>query len=78
LFSLKIKIYEPVILPVVLYGCETWTLTLRKELILRVFGNMVQRVTFEPKKEEVTGDWRRLNNEELHNLYASPNIRAIE
>jgi len=57
-----------------LYGCETWTLTLKKEHKLRVFENRVLRKTLEPKREEVAEGWRRLHNEELHNLYASPNI----
>jgi hypothetical protein len=64
------RIYKTIILPVVLYGCETWSLTLREEHRLRVFENRVLRRTFGPK----TGDWRKLHNEELHNLYPSPNI----
>jgi hypothetical protein len=59
---------------VVLYGCETWSLTLREEHRLRVFQNRVLRRTFVPKRDEVTGDCRKLHNEELHNLYSSPNI----
>jgi hypothetical protein len=59
---------------VVLFGCETWSLTLRKEHRLRVFENRVLRRIFGPKRDEVTGDWRKLHNEELHNLYSSPNI----
>jgi hypothetical protein len=59
---------------VVLYGCETWSLTLREEHRLRVFENRVLRRIFEPRRDEVTGDWRKLHNEELHNLYSSPNI----
>jgi hypothetical protein len=59
---------------VVLSGCETWSLTLRKEQILRVFENEVLRRIFGPKRDEVTGDWRKLQNEELHNLYYLPNI----
>jgi hypothetical protein len=55
-------------------GCGTWSLTLRDEHRLRVFGNRVLRRIFGPKREEVAGDWRRLHNEELHNLYTSPNI----
>jgi len=72
--NLKIKIYKTIILPVVLYGCETWLLTLRNERKLRVFENMVLRRIFEPKRDEVMGEWRRLHNEELNDLYSSPNI----
>jgi hypothetical protein len=57
-----------------LYGCETWSLTLREEYRLRVFENRVLRRIFGPKREEVTGEWRKLHNEELHILYSSPNI----
>jgi hypothetical protein len=64
----------PIILPVVLYGCETLSLTLREEYRLRVFENTVLRRIFGPKRDDVTGDWRKLHNEELHNLYSSPNI----
>jgi hypothetical protein len=60
--------YKTVILPVVLYGCETWFLTLREEHRLRVFGNRVLRRIFGPTGKEVAGEWRRLNNEELHDL----------
>jgi hypothetical protein len=68
-----------IILPVVLYGCETLCLILRDEHALRVFENRVQRRIFRPKREDVAGEWRRLHNEELHNLYASPNmIRVIK
>jgi hypothetical protein len=62
------------ILPVVLYGCETWSLTLREEHRLKVFENRVLRSIFGPKRDEVTGDWRKLHNEDLHNLYSSPSI----
>jgi hypothetical protein len=58
----------------VLYGCETWSLTLREEHRLRVFENRVLRRIFDPKRDEVTGDWRKLHNEELHNFYSLPNI----
>jgi hypothetical protein len=58
----------------VLYGCETWSLTLREEHRLRVFENRVLRRIFGPKRDEVMGDWRKLHNEELHNLYSPPNI----
>jgi hypothetical protein len=63
-----------IILPVILYGCEIWSLTLREEHRLRVFENRVLRRIFGSKRDEVTGDWRKLHNEELHNLYSSPNI----
>ena len=59
---------------VVLYGCETWSLTLREERKLRVFENMVLRRIFGPRRDEVTGEWRRLHNEELNDLYSTPNI----
>jgi len=72
--NLKIKIYRTIILPVVLYGCETWSLTLREERKLRVFENKVLRIIFGPRRDEVPGDWRRLHNEELNDLYSSPNI----
>jgi len=69
--NLKIKIYRTIIVPVVLYGCETWSLTLREEKKLRVFENMVLRRIFGPRREEVTEEWRRLHNEELNDLYSS-------
>jgi len=72
--NLKIKIYRTVILPVVLYGCETWSLSLREERKLRVFENMVLRRIFGRRRDEVTEEWRRLHNEELNDLYSSPNI----
>jgi hypothetical protein len=65
----KSKIYRNIILPVALYGCETWPLTLREEHWLRVFENRVLRRIFGPKRDEVTGEWRRLHNEELYDLY---------
>jgi hypothetical protein len=71
---LKVKIYKTIILPVVLYGCETWSLTLTEEHRLRVFENRVLRRIFGPTREEVTGEWRKLHNRELHNLYSSPDI----
>jgi hypothetical protein len=74
--NLKIKIYRTVILPVVLYGCETWSLTLREERRLRVFENTVLGRIFGPKREE-DGSWRKLHNDELHNLYSSPNIVRV-
>jgi hypothetical protein len=71
--NLKIKIYKTVILPVLLYGCETWSLTLREKHRLRIFENRVLRRIFGPKREE-DGSWRKLHNDELHCLYSSPNI----
>jgi len=62
------------ILPVVLYGCETWSLTPRKERRLRMFENRALRRIFGPKQDEVTGEWRKLHNEELKYLYCSPCI----
>ena len=72
--NLKIKLYGTIILPVVLYGCETWSLTLREERRLRVFENRVLWRIYGPKRDEVTGEWRKLHNEELNDLYFSPNI----
>jgi hypothetical protein len=72
--NLKVKIYKTIILPVVLYGCETWSLTLREGHRLKVFENRVLRRIFGPKRDEVTGEWRMLHNGELHNLYSSPDI----
>jgi hypothetical protein len=72
--NLKVKMYTTIILPVVLYGCETWFLTLREEHRLRVFENRVLRRIFGPKTDEVTGDWRKMHSGELHNLYSSPDI----
>jgi hypothetical protein len=76
--NVKVRIYRTIILPVVLYGCETWSLTVREEHKLRVFEYRVLRI-FGPKRDRVTGGWRKLHNEELHNLYSSPNIiRSIK
>jgi len=75
--NLKIKIYRTIILPVVLYGCENWSLTLREERRLRVFENRVLRRVFGPKRDEVTGEWRKLHNEELSDLYSLPNILRV-
>jgi hypothetical protein len=75
--NFKIKIYRTIILPVVVYGCETWSLTLREKCRLRVFENRVFRRVFGPKRDEVTGEWRKLNNEELNDLYSLPNIVRV-
>jgi hypothetical protein len=74
--NLKIKIYKTVISPVVLYGCETWSLTLGEEHRLSVFEKRVLRKIFGPKREE-DGSWRKLHNDELHNLYSSSNIVRV-
>ena len=77
--NLKIKIYRTIIFPVVLYGCETWSLTLREERKLMVFENMVWRRIFGPRRDGVTGECRRLHNEELNDLYSSPStVRVIK
>jgi hypothetical protein len=70
--NLKIRLYKRIILPVVLYGCETWSLTLWEEHRLRVFKNRVLRRIFGPKRDDVTGEWRKMHNEELRDLYSSP------
>jgi hypothetical protein len=72
--NIKIRIYETIILPAILYGCETWSLTLRDEDRLRVFESKVLRRIFVPKSDEVTGGWRKLHNKELHDLYSLPSI----
>ncbi|KAJ4444090.1 hypothetical protein ANN_05879 [Periplaneta americana] len=72
--NLEVRIYKTIILPVVQYGCETWTLALREEHRLRVFENKFLRKIFWAKRDEVTGEWRKLNNTELHALYSSPDI----
>ena len=69
--DLKIKIYRTIILPIVLHGCETWSLTMKEERrlrVLRIFG---------PKRDEGTGEWRKLRNEELNDLYSSPSIVRV-
>jgi hypothetical protein len=68
---------ENIILPVILYGRETWSLTLREEHRLKVFENKVMRRIFGSKRDEVTGGWRKLHNEELRDLYSSPSIIRI-
>ena len=75
--NIKIKMHRTIILPAVLYGCETWSLILREERRLRVFENRVLRRIFGPKRDEVTGEWRKLHNGELNNLYSSPNIGRV-
>jgi len=75
--NLKIKIYRTIILPVVLYGCETCSLTLREERRLRVFENRVLRRVFGPKRDEVAEEWRKLHNEEFKDLYSLSNIVRV-
>jgi hypothetical protein len=72
--NIKVKVFKTIILPLVLYGCETWCLALRESHRLRVFENKVLRRIFGPKRDHVTVEWRKLHNEELHNLYPTPNI----
>jgi len=76
--NVKIKIYRTIILSVVLCGCKTWSLILREERRLRVLENMVLRRIFGPRRDEETGEWRRLHNRELNDLYSSPNIVVIK
>ena len=75
--NLKSKIYRTIILPIVSYGCEIWSLTSREERKLRVYENMVLRRILGPTRDEVTGEWRRLYNEDLNDLYSSPNIVRV-
>jgi hypothetical protein len=75
--NVKVRIYKTIILLVVLYGYETWSLSVREEHKLRVFENRVLRKIFGPKRDGVTGGWRKLHNEELHNFYYSPSIIRI-
>jgi hypothetical protein len=75
--NLKIRIYKTIILSVVLYGCESWSLTLKEEHRLRVFENRVLRRIFGPKRDEVTRKWRKLHNVELRDLYSLPSIIRI-
>jgi hypothetical protein len=75
--NVKVRIHKTRILPVVLYGCETWSLTVKEDHKLRVFDNRVLRRIFGPKRDRVTGGWGKLRNEELHNLYPSPSLIRI-
>jgi hypothetical protein len=72
--NVNVKIQKNISLSVVLYGCETWSVTLKEERRLRVFENRVLRRIFVPKGDDVTGEWRKLHSEELHVLYSSPDI----
>jgi hypothetical protein len=76
--DLKIKIYRSITLPVVLYGCETWFLTFREKHRLRVFQNRVLRGKFGPKRDEVNGEWRKLHNEELNDMYSTTIVWVIK
>ena len=75
--NVKIKMYRTVVLPFVLYGCETWLLTLREECRLRVSENRVLRRIFGPKRDKTTGEWKKLHNEEFNDLYSSSNIVQV-
>jgi hypothetical protein len=68
--NVKVNIYKTIILSVVLYGCETLSLTLREEHRMRVFENRVVRKLFGPKRDDVTGESKKLHNEEFHNMYS--------
>jgi hypothetical protein len=76
LISKNLKIYRTITLPV-LYGCETWSLTLREERRLKMFENKVLRRIFGPTRDEVTGEWRKLHNQELRSLYSSPIVVQV-
>jgi hypothetical protein len=75
--NLKMRIYKTIILPLILYGCETWSLAIREEHRLRVFQNKELSRIFGPNRDEVTGGWRKPHNEELRDLYSSPSIIKI-
>ena len=75
--NIKFEIHRIIILPIVLYGCETWSLTLKEECRLREFENRALWRIFEPKTDKLTGEWRKLLNEELHDLYFSQNIMQV-
>ena len=72
--NILINICRTIIFPVVLYGCEIWSLMLGEERMLRVFQNMMLRRIFWTKRDKVTGDWRKLHNEGFNDLYSSPNL----
>ena len=76
--NIKIKIYRTLILPVSFYGCETWSLTLREERRLKMFEKRVLRSIFGPKKDEVTGEWRKLHNKEQNDLFSLSIVRVIK
>jgi hypothetical protein len=73
----KIDIYRATVLPVALYGCETWLLMMREEHTLWLFENRVLRKIFGRRRDGVTGEWRRLHNKELNDVYCSPNIIQV-
>ena len=75
--NLKILIYRTIILPVVFYGCGTWSLILREERKLRMFEDMVLKRIFGPRRVEVKGEWGRFHNENLNDLHPSPNIVQV-
>jgi hypothetical protein len=75
--NVDIKIHRTIILPVVLYGCENWSLTLREGCRLRVFENKELRRIFGPKRDEVTGEWSRVHNKELYAFWSSSNIIRV-
>ena len=75
--NIKIKIHRTIILPVILYGFETWSLTPREERRLRIFENRVLRRIFGPKSDEVTGEWRKLHYKGLNDMFCSPNIIRV-
>ena len=74
MWKLNAGFIRTIILPVVLYECESWSLTLREECRLKVFKKRMLRRIFGPKRNEMAGEWKKLHNEELNDLYSSPNI----
>jgi hypothetical protein len=75
--NIKIKIYKTIFLPDVLYGCVTWSLTMREEHRLMTSDNRMVKRIFGPQRDEVTGEWRKLHNEELNDQHSSPNIIQV-